>query len=108
VIVVIKRIIRLGFIFTLFFLSPSTLSAELSDFHYEIIQIAFMNGYVNALEPDLDTIKSLKENSDKLKKYSKLAANNYMKKVSELNWISPKNSEESKGQSTGYQSQLWH
>jgi hypothetical protein len=84
------------------------LAAGLSDFHYEIIQIAFMNGYANALEPDLDTIKSLKENSNKLKEYSKLAVNQYMKKVYELNRISPEISESPNGISTSYRSQLWY
>ena len=105
---VIKIIIRPGIIFFLFFLFPSTLSAELSDFNYQIIQIAFMNGYINALEPDLDTIKSLKGNSDKLEEYSKLAANKYMKKVYELNRISPEISEDINGNSNGYKSQLWY
>ena len=103
-----RKIVFGSLLFILFLLSPSILSAELSNFHYEIIQIAFMNGYINALEPDIDTIKSLKENSERMREYTQLAVNRYMKKVAELNRTNPKNRMESRGQSTGYWSQPWY
>ena len=104
-----KGIIVFGSIlFSLFFLFPSILSAELSNFHYEIIQIAFMNGYVDALEQDLDKIKSLKEDNDKLRRYTKLAVNKYMEKVSVLNTKRLEMNEELKGQSTGHWLNPWY
>ena len=101
-----KRITISGIILGLLFLFPSTLPAELSNYNYEIIQIAFMNGYVSALEPDLETIKLIKENKAKLKIYSNLAVSRYMKKVSDLNQATTKISEE-KGDSNSYEAKLW-
>ena len=101
-----KRITISGIILGILFLSPSTLPAELSSYNYEIIQIAFMNGYVNALETDLETIKSLKENRAKMRIYSNLAVSRYMQKVSDLNQAAIKVSEE-KGKSNSYEAKLW-
>ena len=67
-----------------------------------------MNGYVDALEQDLDKIKSLKEDNDKLRRYTKLAVNKYMEKVSVLNTKRPEMNEELKGQSTGHWLNPWY
>ena len=64
---------------------PSSLSAELSSAQLEIIKIAYLNGYANAIQTDLDTIKSLKQNQKMLKKYSQSSVDKYMEKVSLLN-----------------------
>ena len=64
---------------------PSSLSAELSTAQLEIIKIAYMNGYANAIQADLNTIKVLKQDQAALKKYSQVAVNKYMTKVSLLN-----------------------
>ena len=64
---------------------PSSLSAELSKAQFEIIKIAYMNGYSNAIQADLNTIKVLQQDRKKLKKFSQIAVNRYMEKVSALN-----------------------
>lgn len=64
---------------------PTSLSAELSDSQFEIIKIAYLNGYANAIEADLSTIKALKQDQEKLKKFSQVAVNEYMEKVTLLN-----------------------
>ncbi len=67
------------------FIFPSSLSAELSNFQFEIIKIAFMNGYSNAIQGDIETIKVLKQDQEKLKKFSRFAVNQYMERVALLN-----------------------
>ncbi len=64
---------------------PSALPAELSTAQFDIIRIAYMNGYANAVHSDLETIKSLKEDPAKLKKYAQVAVKDYMEKVNALN-----------------------
>ncbi len=64
---------------------PSSLSANLSDAQFEIIKIAFMNGYVNALKSDMDTIQALKLDEKKMEYFSRNAVENYMEKVTLLN-----------------------
>ena len=64
---------------------PYSLSAELSTAQLEIIRIAYMNGYANAIQADLNTIKVLKQNQAKLEQYSQIAVNRYMSKVALLN-----------------------
>ena len=64
---------------------PSSLSAELSTAQFEIIKIAYMNGYANAIQTDIDTIKVLKQDREILRKFSQVAVNKYMEKVTLLN-----------------------
>ena len=64
---------------------PTSLSAELSGQKMEIIRIAFMNGYANAIQADLDTIKLLKRDRERLKKFSRAAVDRYMERVALLN-----------------------
>lgn len=64
---------------------PSSLSAELSGSQFEIIKIAFMNGYTNAIQGNIETILALKQDQEKLRKYSRIAVNRYMEKVALLN-----------------------
>ena len=44
-----------------------------------------MNGYSNAMQADLDTIKTLMEDQAKLKKSIQLAVNVYMEQVRVMN-----------------------
>lgn len=94
--------------FSILVLFPSMLSAELSNFQYEIIQIAFLNGYVNALEPDIETIKELKEHENELKKQSKIAAMRYMKDVFALSMPNKKIDKKPKKHSAFYQHPPWY
>jgi hypothetical protein len=64
---------------------PSTLSAELSGAHFEIIKIAYTNGYVNAISSDINTIQALKVDKNKLRQFSSRAVDNYMERVTILN-----------------------
>ena len=73
------------FLITCMIVLPSSLSAELSDAQFEIIKIAFMNGYVNALKSDINTIQALKQDQKKMKYFSRNAVDNYMEKVTLLN-----------------------
>ena len=69
---------------------PSSLSAELSKFQFDIIKIAFMNGYSNAIQGDIETIKVLKQDQEKLVKFSMVAVDRYMERVTLLNQDAPK------------------
>lgn len=64
---------------------PSSLSAELSTSQLEIIKIAYINGYANAVQSDINTIKVLKQDQAKLKQFSQVSVNRYMEKVALLN-----------------------
>ena len=67
------------------FLFPASTIAELDNYNYKIIQIAFMNGYSNAMDTDLETITLLKQNQDYLKNYMETAVGEYMQKVIDMN-----------------------
>ena len=103
------KILRLaGIMFLLNFLNPSFISAELTNFNAEIIKIAFLNGYVNALDADIETIKNIKEDKNKMKKYSDIAVKNYLAKVNELNREDLNNYNENKKDATNsYWSKGW-
>ena len=79
--------IKLLIVFVIAFLIvfPSSLPAELSAAKLEIIKIAYMNGYANAIDTDLETIKDLKKNKAKLQEYARISVNEYMEKVNALN-----------------------
>jgi len=81
----IKKMLELGVIFFLFFLFPSYLAADLGSQDYEMIRTAFINGYVRALRLDIQTIRSLKANTDDMKRFVLSEAEGYMKEVSQLN-----------------------
>ena len=86
---------------------PTYLSAELTNFDYEIIKVAFLNGYVLALDTDLTTIKSLKDNRQKMEKYSSIVADNYMKKVYNLNIIAEPDKDKKGDRTKSYWSKSW-
>jgi hypothetical protein len=73
------------FIMAYMLIFPTQLSAEITPSQLEIIKIAFMNGYVNAVKGDIETILLLKQDQQKLKEYSRAAVDGYMEKVSLLN-----------------------
>lgn len=80
-----RKMIRIGAFFSLLFLFPSYLSAELNAFQFRIIKIAFMNGYVRAIESEDRLIKQLRANSKIMEQVVRGEANKYMKEVSALN-----------------------
>ena len=83
---------------------PSSLSAELTTTQFEIIKIAYMNGYANAIQSDINTIKALKKDQAKLKKFSQVAVNRYMEKVTLLNQDDQKEINEKKSENSATQS----
>lgn len=66
-------------------LFPVSTAAELDNYHFKIIQIAFMNGYSRAIDSDIETIALLKKNDDYLRSYMETAVEKYMQKVVALN-----------------------
>lgn len=80
-----RKMIRIGALFSLLFLFPSYLSAELNAFQFRIIKIAFMNGYVRAIESEDRLIKQLRANSKIMEQVVRGEADKYMKEVSALN-----------------------
>ena len=65
----LKRMIIFSCIFSLFLIFPSYFAAGLTMDEYEMMRVAFMNGYVRALRLDIETIQSLKGNKEELKKF---------------------------------------
>ena len=80
-----KKIIRTGALFSLLFLFPTYLSAELNSFQFRIIKTAFMNGYVRAITSEDRLIKQLRENRQIMEKVVMNEAEKYMQEVSILN-----------------------
>lgn len=81
----IPKIMIFSCIISLFLLFPSYLAADLAEDEYEMMRVAFMNGYVRALRLDIETIQSLKGNKEELKKFVISEADRYMEKVLNLN-----------------------
>lgn len=73
------------FILAYVLIFPTPLSAEISTSQLEIIKIAFMNGYVNAVQGDIETIMLLQQDQEKLREYSRAAVDGYMERVTMLN-----------------------
>lgn len=67
------------------FIFPSSLSAELTKCNIDIIRIAFLNGYANAIRSDMGTIQALKKDRGKMRQLSQRAVNSYLEKVCSLN-----------------------
>jgi len=80
-----KNILVPAIIFGSLLLFPSNMSGHLSKDDYEMIRMAFLNGYVRALNLDIEKIKSLKGHTDHLKRFVLSEAEKYMKEVSDLN-----------------------
>ena len=75
---------------------PANISAELSSGNYEIIKLAFMNGYIHCINVEIDTIEELKEDKDKMEAFVHNAMVEYMEKVVQLNYSDPRGKSEKK------------
>lgn len=64
---------------------PANISAELSSCNYEIIKVAFSNGYIQGLFVNPEIVKSLDGDIEKLKKLVQKASSEYMDIVVALN-----------------------
>lgn len=80
-----RKMIRIGALFSLLLLFPTYLSAELNSFQFRIIKIAFMNGYVRAVKSEDRLIKQLRANSQIMERVVEGEAEKYMKEVATLN-----------------------
>ena len=81
----LKRMIIFSCIFSLFLIFPSYFAAGLTKDEYEMMRVAFMNGYVRALRLDMDKIKALKKNKKDLRRFVLSQAERYMEEVANLN-----------------------
>ncbi len=73
------------FVIAYSFIFPTSLSAELDKYQYDIIRVAFLNGYASAVKNDIEALKGFKEDKEKLKKKSQLDADSYLNRVVQLN-----------------------
>ena len=80
-----KNILVFAVLFGSVLLFPSNINGYLPKDDYEMIRMAFLNGYVGALNLDIEKIKSLKEHTVRLKRFVLSEAEKYMKEVSDLN-----------------------
>jgi hypothetical protein len=69
---------------------PGNISGDLSQYQYEIIELAFTNGFLKGMSIDEDIINELLKDKEKLNSFVRKAARDYMDKVVELNWSGPK------------------
>lgn len=84
----LKRRISVAFMGMVIFLAASLLpaySASLSDRDERLIQIAFMNGFVTALNLDDQTLAELREDKQHLKRFVLDKAEEYVNRVEALN-----------------------
>lgn len=80
-----KKTIRIGAVLVLFLLFPSYLSAGISTFEFKIIKLAFMNGYVRAVQSEDQTIRMLRHDRKFLEEFVTREAEKYMIEVKDLN-----------------------
>jgi hypothetical protein len=69
----------------LFFLAVGLSHSALNTGYRKALEVAYMNGYVEALKADLDKIEELKQNPSLFEKTVKEAAARYLKRVSAMN-----------------------
>ena len=66
-------------------ITPTNISGELSRYQYEIIELAFTNGFLNGMSIDDDLINELLKDKEKLNEFTRKAAREYMDTVVALN-----------------------
>lgn len=79
-----KRLIIVVLIISVLYL-PSATGAQLDRYHYGIIRVAFMNGYVKAVDTDINMIEKLKNNRELLQKQLNIKVSRYLEKVEKMN-----------------------
>lgn len=80
-----KRFTLIGAVLSLFLICITPGNAGLDSYSIQIIKLAFMNGYVRAIETDLEIVKSLKNNRELLRKISNNQTDRYIEEVVALN-----------------------
>ena len=77
-------------------LLPVNISGELSKFQYDVIELAFTNGFLKGMSIDDKTINELLKDKKSLNEFARKAAREYMDAVVKLNSTGPKEKEKSK------------
>jgi hypothetical protein len=75
---------------------PANISGELSKFQYDVIELAFTNGFLKGMSIDEDIINELLKDKKGLDDFTRKAAREYMDKVVKLNWPDHKEKEKLK------------
>jgi hypothetical protein len=88
------------FICVYLLLLPSNISGELSRFQYDVIELAYTNGFLKGMSIDDETINELLKDKERLNNFTRKAAREYMDTVVELNYDSQKEMEKSKKKKT--------
>jgi hypothetical protein len=81
-------------------LLPTNISGELSKFQYDIIELAYTNGFLKGMSIDDEIIDELLKDNKRLNDFTRKAAREYMDTVVELNYDSQKEMEKSKKKET--------
>lgn len=68
---------------------PANISGELSKFQYDVIELAFTNGFLKGMSVDEEVINELMKDKKKLNEFARQAAHEYMDKVVALNLADP-------------------
>jgi hypothetical protein len=68
---------------------PTNISGDLSKFQYDIIELAYTNGFLRGMSIDEDTINELLKDKEKLNDFARKEAREYMDKVVALNQANP-------------------
>ena len=68
-----------------FFIITATHSETINVRDEKLIRIAYMNGFVHAIQLNMDTIKKLREDEQILKKEVELAAESYLNVIKKIN-----------------------
>ena len=79
----LKLIIFFIFIYAIIF--PGNISGELSKFQYDVIELAFTNGFLRGMSIDEEIVKELLKDKQKLSDFAHKEARGYMDKVVQLN-----------------------
>lgn len=64
---------------------PGNISGELSKFQYDVIELAFTNGFLRGMSIDEEIVKELLKDKQKLSDFARKEAHGYMNKVVQLN-----------------------
>ena len=79
------KLMAIGLLTIFFFGSISVVEAQLNKKEINIIKIAFMNGYLEALQRSSKERREMSRNQDYLKETVQQAADRYLKRVQALN-----------------------
>ncbi len=79
------RVIAIVTIFILFFMAATHIYPEVKQRDSDIIKVAFMNGYVEAIKLESNEIQRLKADEELLRKHVEEAADRYLSILKGMN-----------------------